>query len=98
MIVNDPDIAALAVIDLFGTAEIGRCLGLLPYDDKHNYLYTSVIEPTVALDMILVRLDRDPRSGHPDCRQDHIDLVPCREYSYEIHLHLVYSQRPQRVS
>jgi hypothetical protein len=55
---SDPDIAAGAVVDLFGTAKIGRCLVLLPYDDEHNSLYTSVIEPTIAP----VRLDRVPRS------------------------------------
>lgn len=57
-----PDIAAGAVVDLFGTAKIGRCLVLLPYDDEHNSLYTSVIEPTIARHMIPVRLDRVPRS------------------------------------
>jgi len=35
---------------------------LLPYDDQHDSLYTSLIEPTVARHMIPVRLDRLPRS------------------------------------
>jgi len=61
-IVNHPDEAALSVVDLFRTAKIGRCLVLLPYDDEHNNLYTSVIEPAVAQHMIPLRLDREPKS------------------------------------
>jgi nucleoside 2-deoxyribosyltransferase len=57
-----PQVAASAVVDLIRTAKIGRCLVLLPYDDQHNFLYTSSIEPTVAKHMIPVRLDRLPRS------------------------------------
>lgn len=57
-----PEIAAKAVVDLIRTAKVGRCLMLLPYDDQHNRLYASSIEPTVARHMIPVRLDRLPRS------------------------------------
>jgi hypothetical protein len=59
---NEPETAARAVVDLFRTAKIGRCLVLFPYDDEHNRLYASLIEPTVARHMIPVRLDRLPRS------------------------------------
>jgi hypothetical protein len=59
---TDPDGAANAVVDLLRTAKVGRCLVLLPYDDQHNSLYTSVIEPAVARHMIPIRLDRLPRS------------------------------------
>ena len=54
--------AAAAVVDLIRTAKVGRCLVLLPYDDQHNNLYISAIEPAVARHMIPVRLDRLPRS------------------------------------
>jgi hypothetical protein len=54
-----PDLAARAVVDLVRTAKVGRCL---PYDDQHDALYTSSIEPAVARHMIPVRLDRLPRS------------------------------------
>jgi len=59
---TDPDRAASVVVDLLRTAKVGRCLVLLPYDDQHNSLYTSLIEPAVARHMISVRLDRLPRS------------------------------------
>jgi hypothetical protein len=61
-IVSNPDRAASAVVDLFRTAKVGRCLVLLPYDNQHDSLYTSLIEPAVARHMIPVRLDRLPRS------------------------------------
>ena len=35
---------------------------LIPYDDEHNSLYRSTIEPAVAKHMIPVRLDRLPKS------------------------------------
>ena len=35
---------------------------LTPYDDEHDNLYTSTIEPAVARHMILIRLDRLPKS------------------------------------
>jgi hypothetical protein len=57
-----PEAAASAVVDLLRTAKVGRCLVLLPYDDVHNRLYTSTIEPSVARHMIPMRLDRLPRS------------------------------------
>ena len=57
-----PDIAATAVVDLIRTAKVGRCLVLLPYDEDHNELYASSIEPAVAKHMIPVRLDRLPKS------------------------------------
>ena len=57
-----PEVAAGAVVDLIKTAKVGRCLVLLPYDDRHNNLYTSTIEPAVARHMIPVRLDRLPGS------------------------------------
>ena len=44
------------------TAKVGRCLVLFPYDDVHNMLYDSTIEPAVAKHMIPVRLDRLPTS------------------------------------
>lgn len=59
---RDPHEAARAVVDLFRTAKIGRCLVLLPYDDEHNALYFSVIKRAVEQHMIPVRLDRLPRS------------------------------------
>ena len=61
-IYSDPEAAATAIVDLIRTAKIGRCLILLPYDDLHNDLYTSSIEPAVARHMIPMRLDRLPRS------------------------------------
>lgn len=59
---SDPERAATAVVELFRTAKVGRCLVLLPYDDQHNSLYSSLIEPVVARHMIPVRLDRLPSS------------------------------------
>jgi hypothetical protein len=59
---SDPETAAIAVVDLIQTAKVGRCLVLFPYDDQHNRLYASTIEPAVASHMIPVRLDRLPRS------------------------------------
>ena len=61
-IASHPEVAAGAVLDLIRTAKVGRCLVLLPYDDEHNRLYTSSIEPAVAKHMIPLRLDRLPRS------------------------------------
>ena len=57
-----PDLAARAVIELIQSAKIGRCLVLLPFDEEHNSLYTSTIEPAVTRHMIAVRLDRLPSS------------------------------------
>jgi hypothetical protein len=59
---HDPQAAAKAVIELLRTAKVGKCLVLLPYDDQHDELYRSVIEPAIARHMIPVRLDRLPRS------------------------------------
>jgi hypothetical protein len=59
---TDPGTAAAAALDLIGTAKVGRCLVLQPYDDEHNSLYTERIEPAVAKHMIPVRLDRLPTS------------------------------------
>ncbi len=59
---RDPEAAASAVVELIRTAKVGRCLVLLPYDNVHNELYTSTIEPAVARHMIPIRLDRLPRS------------------------------------
>ena len=59
---SHPDVAARAVVDLIQTAKVGRCLVLFPYDEQHNGLYISTIEPAVARHMIPVRLDRLPRS------------------------------------
>ena len=58
----DPEIAACAVVDLIRTAKVGRCLVLLPYDDEHDSLYTSTIEPAIARHMVPIRLDRLPKS------------------------------------
>jgi hypothetical protein len=57
-----PETAAGAVVELIRTAKVGRCLVLLPYDEVHNGLYTSIIEPAIARHMIPVRLDRLPGS------------------------------------
>lgn len=59
---SDPDAAALAVVDLLRTARIGRCLILLPFDEKHDRLYATEIEPAVSRHMVPLRLDRLPRS------------------------------------
>lgn len=59
---TDRKSAARAVVALIQTAKVGRCLVLLPYDDEHDNLYASVIEPAVANHMIPVRLDRLPSS------------------------------------
>jgi hypothetical protein len=59
---RNPEIAAGAVVDLIRTAKVGRCLVLIPYDDEHDSLYTSMIEPAVARHMIPIRLDRLPKS------------------------------------
>lgn len=58
----DARAAAGAVVDLIRTARIGRCLVLLPYDDEHNELYASSIEPCVSAHMAPIRLDRLPKS------------------------------------
>jgi hypothetical protein len=57
-----PDLAARAVIELIQSAKIGRCLVLLPFDEEHNDLYASTIEPAVTRHMIALRLDRLPSS------------------------------------
>jgi hypothetical protein len=57
-----PDLAARAVIELLQSAKIGRCLVLLPFDEEHNSLYASTIEPAVIRHMIALRLDRLPGS------------------------------------
>jgi hypothetical protein len=59
---RSPEIAAGAVVELVRTAKVGRCLVLIPYDDEHESLYTSTIEPAVARHMFPVRLDRLPNS------------------------------------
>jgi hypothetical protein len=59
---SNPENAADSVVDLIRTAKIGRCLVLIPYDDEHDCLYTSTIEPAVARHMIPIRLDRVPKS------------------------------------
>jgi len=62
-IATQPQNAARAVVELMRSAKVGKCLVLLPYDDVHNTLYTSAIEPAVARHMIPVRLDRLPASA-----------------------------------
>jgi len=59
---SNPEIAADAVVELIRTAKVGRCLVLIPYDDEHDGLYKSTIEPAVARHMIPIRLDRLPKS------------------------------------
>src|SRR5262249_49206279 len=59
---HDPEAAASSVVGLMGTAKLGRCLVLFPFDPEHNDLYASEIEPAVAKYMIPVRLDRLPTS------------------------------------
>jgi hypothetical protein len=59
---HKPEAAASSIVDLIRTAKIGRCLVLFPYDDEHNKLYASVIQPAVATHMMPVRLDRLPTS------------------------------------
>lgn len=61
-ILQQPQAAASAVVELMRTAKVGRCLVLLPYDDVHNQLYTSIIQPAIANHMIPLRLDRLPTS------------------------------------
>lgn len=59
---NDVESAAGAVVRLIQTAKVGRCLVLIPYDDEHDSLYTSILEPAIARHMIPIRLDRLPKS------------------------------------
>jgi hypothetical protein len=59
---SNPETAADAVVSLIQTAKLGRCLVLIPYDDEHDNLYTSTIEPAIARHMIPIRLDRLPKS------------------------------------
>ncbi|MEQ1930965.1 MAG: hypothetical protein ABL957_10620 [Parvularculaceae bacterium] len=61
-LVTRPDEAATAVLTLLRTARVGKCLVLLPYDDAHDALYRTVIEPAVSRHMLPVRLDRLPKS------------------------------------
>jgi hypothetical protein len=61
-ICGHPESAALSVVSLIRTAKVGKCLVLLPYDDEHNDLYATTIQPAVARHMIPVRLDRLPTS------------------------------------
>lgn len=56
------EVAAGAIVDLIRTAKVGRCLVITPYDDEHDNLYTTMIEPAVARHMIPIRLDRLPKS------------------------------------
>jgi hypothetical protein len=60
---RDPERAADAVVDLLRTAKIGRCLVLFPYDEEHDRLYSSSLEPAIDRHMIPVRLDRIPSSA-----------------------------------
>ena len=59
---REPAAAARAIVELVRTAKVGRCLVLLPYDDAHNELYASRIEPSIAKWMFPKRLDRFPKS------------------------------------
>lgn len=61
-IVDNAKTAAAAVVDLIRTAKVGKCLVLLPYDDDHDRLYASTVEPAIARHMLPVRLDRLPKS------------------------------------
>lgn len=54
--------AAAAVVELIRTAKVGRCLVLLPFDEEHNSLYSSFLEPAISRHMMPVRLDRLPGS------------------------------------
>jgi hypothetical protein len=54
--------AATEVVKLIKTAKLGKCLVLQPYDEQHNELFSTIIEPTVARHMIPVRLDHLPGS------------------------------------
>jgi hypothetical protein len=58
----DEGTAVAAILELLRTARVGRCLVLVPYDEEHDALYASTIEPAVAAHMIPLRLDRLPRS------------------------------------
>jgi hypothetical protein len=62
---SHPEMAASAVVDLIRTAKVGRCLVLLPYDEEHNGLYNSSIEPTVARYMIASREARRSTPASP---------------------------------
>lgn len=59
---SNPAVAADAVVALIHTAKVGRCLVFIPYDDEHNELYKSTIEPAIARHMFPLRLDRLPTS------------------------------------
>ena len=59
---RQPMAAAKSVVELLQTAKVGRCLVLLPFDDEHNDLYRTEIEPAIVRHMIPLRLDRLPRS------------------------------------
>ena len=61
-IADRPDRAAAAVVDLTRTAKIGRCLVLMPFDDEHDRLYSTSIEPAIKPYMMPLRLDRLPAS------------------------------------
>ena len=55
--------AAAAVVDLLKTAKIGKCFVLMPFDEEHDALYHTTIEPIVARHMVPARLDRLAASG-----------------------------------
>lgn len=59
---NDPESGAAAVVELIRTAKFGKCLVLLPYDEPHNELYTTIIKPSIDKHMIPIRLDYLPTS------------------------------------
>jgi hypothetical protein len=61
-IAEKPETAARAVVDLLRTAKVGRCLVLMPYDEEHDGLYFSTVEPAISRHMIAIRLDRLPKS------------------------------------
>ena len=58
----NPEIAAGAVVDLLRTAKVGKCLVLMPYDEEHDRLYTTTIQPVVTRYMVSIRLDQLPKS------------------------------------
>ena len=60
---SEPSTAAKAVVSLVETARIGKCLVLLPYDEYHNRLYSSTIEPAISKYMVPIRLDQIPKSA-----------------------------------
>jgi hypothetical protein len=59
---TDAPSAARAIVDLIGTARLGRCLALFPYDDEHKKVFARTLRKSIERHMIPVRLDLLPKS------------------------------------